>query len=74
MISEGENYPTGEIGDAYVDRIVVEKGGSGYTLEDKIEDFEDVFAQGIDAILTPATPSSAFAIGDEAMASDPIKM
>ena len=41
MISEGENYPTGErIGDAYVDRIVVEKGGSGYTLEDKIEDFE----------------------------------
>ena len=40
MISEGENYPTGEIGDAYVDRIVVENGGSGYTLEDKIEDFE----------------------------------
>ena len=40
MISEGENYPTGEIGDAYVDRIVVEKGGSGYTLEDKIQDFE----------------------------------
>ena len=40
MISEGENYPTGEIGDAFVDRIVVEKGGSGYTLEDKIQDFE----------------------------------
>ena len=40
MISEGENYPTGEIGDAYVDKIVVENGGSGYTLEDKIEDFE----------------------------------
>lgn len=38
------------------------------------KDFEDVFAQGVDAILTPATPSSAFAIGDEAMASDPIKM
>jgi len=46
MISEGENYPTGEIGDAYVDRIVVEKGGSGYTLDDKIEDFEIC---GIDA-------------------------
>ncbi len=37
-------------------------------------DFENVFNQGIDAILTPATPSSAFAIGDEEMASDPIKM
>ena len=40
MISEGENYPTGEIGDAFVDRIVVENGGSGYTMEDEIEDFE----------------------------------
>ena len=40
MISEGENYPTGEVSDAFVDRIVVEKGGSGYTLEDKIVDFE----------------------------------
>ena len=40
MISEGENYPTGEISDVYVDRIVVENGGSGYTMEDEIEDFE----------------------------------
>ena len=38
------------------------------------KDFEDVFAQGVDAILTPSSPSSAFAIGDEEMASDPIKM
>jgi len=38
------------------------------------KDFEDVFAQGIDAILTPATPSSAFKIGDEEMAADPVKM
>ena len=38
------------------------------------KDFEDVFAQGVDAILTPATPSSAFAIGDEEMANDPVKM
>jgi len=37
-------------------------------------DFEDVFSQGIDAILTPATPSSAFKIGDEEMAADPVKM
>ncbi len=38
------------------------------------KDFETVFNQGIDVILTPATPSSAFAIGDEEMAADPVKM
>lgn len=37
-------------------------------------DFEQVFAAGVDAILTPATPSSAFAIGDEALAADPVAM
>ena len=40
MISEGENYPTGEQTDVFVDKIVVENGGSGYKLEDEIEDFE----------------------------------
>ncbi len=38
------------------------------------QDFEKVFAQGVDAILTPATPSAAFAIGDKEMAADPVKM
>lgn len=37
-------------------------------------DFETVYANGVDAILTPATPSAAFAIGDEKMATDPVKM
>ncbi|WP_306259318.1 Asp-tRNA(Asn)/Glu-tRNA(Gln) amidotransferase subunit GatA [Pararhizobium sp. IMCC21322] len=37
-------------------------------------DFETVFAGGVDAILTPATPSAAFAIGDETMTADPVKM
>jgi aspartyl-tRNA(Asn)/glutamyl-tRNA(Gln) amidotransferase subunit A len=37
-------------------------------------DFELAFNAGVDAILTPATPSSAFAIGDKEMASDPVKM
>ena len=37
-------------------------------------DFENVFADGIDAILTPATPSAAFGIADEDMNSDPVKM
>ncbi|BCH54056.1 Asp-tRNA(Asn)/Glu-tRNA(Gln) amidotransferase subunit GatA [Agrobacterium vitis] len=37
-------------------------------------DFEQVFADGVDAILTPITPSSAFAIGDKDLAADPVKM
>ncbi len=37
-------------------------------------DFEQAFHAGIDAILTPATPSAAFKIGDEDMAADPVKM
>jgi aspartyl-tRNA(Asn)/glutamyl-tRNA(Gln) amidotransferase subunit A len=37
-------------------------------------DFEKVFADGIDVILTPATPSAAFGIADEDMANDPVKM
>ncbi|MBV2186808.1 MAG: Asp-tRNA(Asn)/Glu-tRNA(Gln) amidotransferase subunit GatA [Rhizobium sp.] len=36
-------------------------------------DFELAF-NDVDAILTPATPSSAFAIGDEALAADPVAM
>ncbi|MCA1366217.1 Asp-tRNA(Asn)/Glu-tRNA(Gln) amidotransferase subunit GatA [Bradyrhizobium sp. BRP14] len=37
-------------------------------------DFELAFQAGVDAILTPATPSSAFGIADEDLASDPVKM
>ncbi len=37
-------------------------------------DFEDAFNAGVDAILTPATPSAAFGIGDEALAADPVAM
>jgi aspartyl-tRNA(Asn)/glutamyl-tRNA(Gln) amidotransferase subunit A len=36
-------------------------------------DFETVFAQGVDAILTPATPSAAFGIGEKG-AADPVEM
>ena len=35
-------------------------------------DFENVFAAGVDAILTPTTPSAAFAIGEQP--SDPVQM
>lgn len=50
-----------------------------YTRAQKIRtlikrDFEQVFAEGIDCILTPATPSAAFSIGDTEMAADPVKM
>ena len=37
------------------------------------KDFEDCFAQGIDAMLTPATPSAAFGVGEKGEA-DPIEM
>jgi aspartyl-tRNA(Asn)/glutamyl-tRNA(Gln) amidotransferase subunit A len=37
------------------------------------KDFEDCFAQGIDAMLTPATPSAAFGLGEKGGA-DPIEM
>ncbi|MGI9364067.1 MAG: amidase family protein, partial [Rhizobiaceae bacterium] len=37
-------------------------------------DFEQCFADGVDCILTPATPSAAFSIGDKEMAADPVKM
>ena len=38
------------------------------------KDFEDAFAAGVDAILTPATPSAAFGVADQDMAADPVKM
>ncbi|WAJ31052.1 Asp-tRNA(Asn)/Glu-tRNA(Gln) amidotransferase subunit GatA [Antarcticirhabdus aurantiaca] len=37
-------------------------------------DFETVFAEGVDALLTPATPSPAFGIADQEMNADPVKM
>ncbi len=37
------------------------------------KDFEDVYATGVDAILTPATPSAAFGLGEMADV-DPVKM
>ena len=37
-------------------------------------DFEEAFAAGVDAILTPATPSAAFGIADQDMKADPVKM
>ena len=36
------------------------------------KDFEDCFAGGVNAILTPATPSAAFGIGEKG--ADPIEM
>src|SRR5215210_5149261 len=36
-------------------------------------DFEEVYARGVDAILTPATPTAAFGIGEKGSA-DPVEM
>jgi len=38
------------------------------------QDFDNVFAEGVDAVLTPATPTAAFAIGDEKQHKDPVAM
>jgi aspartyl-tRNA(Asn)/glutamyl-tRNA(Gln) amidotransferase subunit A len=37
------------------------------------QDFEECFASGVDAMLTPTTPSAAFAVGEKSNA-DPIEM
>src|SRR5262249_47814111 len=37
------------------------------------KDFEDAFAGGVNAILTPATPSAAFGIGEKG-GTDPVEM
>ena len=36
-------------------------------------DFDTVYAEGVDAILTPATPSAAFALGEKG-STDPVEM
>jgi aspartyl-tRNA(Asn)/glutamyl-tRNA(Gln) amidotransferase subunit A len=36
-------------------------------------DFDEVFASGVDAVLAPATPSAAFALGEKSSA-DPVEM
>jgi aspartyl-tRNA(Asn)/glutamyl-tRNA(Gln) amidotransferase subunit A len=36
-------------------------------------DFEDCFNNGVDAVLTPTTPSAAFAIGEKS-SGDPVEM
>ena len=38
------------------------------------QDFDNCFAAGVDAILTPATPTPAFGIADEKLKSDPVAM
>src|SRR5258706_10142389 len=37
------------------------------------KDFEDCFKSGVDAMLTPATPSSAFGVGEKS-SGDPVEM
>ncbi|MDR1827578.1 MAG: Asp-tRNA(Asn)/Glu-tRNA(Gln) amidotransferase subunit GatA [Methylobacteriaceae bacterium] len=37
-------------------------------------DFEDVYASGVHAVLTPATPTAAFPVGESARQTDPVEM
>lgn len=38
------------------------------------QDFDRAFEQGVDAILTPTTPSAAFGLADEKLKQDPVAM
>lgn len=38
------------------------------------QDFDQAYASGVDVILTPATPSAAFKLGDENLKADPVHM
>ena len=59
-------------GGAFVAKVF--QGGSEKELLTRLKrDFETVFADGIDAILTPATPTAAFGLEAMALAS-PIEM
>ena len=40
ITSQGENYPAGEIEESFVEEVIVQNGGLGYSEEDTIEDFE----------------------------------
>ena len=60
IISEGEYYPTGEQTDVFVDRIEIEDGGSGYKLDDKIEDFEICGVDGNGSITKVCTNDKAY--------------
>lgn len=37
-------------------------------------DFDQAFGQGVDAVLTPTTPSAAFGVADKALKQDPVAM
>ena len=47
IFSQGENYPIGDPEEAYVDKIIVENPGSGYSDDDTIDgDFDLVVEDG----------------------------
>jgi len=40
IISEGVNYPAGDDEEVYVDKVIVEDGGLGYSMDDNMDDFD----------------------------------
>ena len=46
MISEGENYPPGSPQDAFVDKVLIQDPGSGYSDSDTMEGFDMVVKDG----------------------------
>ena len=53
MISEGENYPPGAPEDAFVEKILVQDPGNGYSDEDEMEGFDMVVKDGRIAEVKP---------------------
>ncbi len=60
VYSIGENYPADAPEDSFVDRIVVENGGSGYKLTDKVGDFEICGVDDIGRITKVCTNDRAY--------------
>ena len=53
IISEGENYPPGAPEDAFVEKILVQDPGNGYSDEDEMEGFDMVVKDGRIAEVKP---------------------
>ena len=53
MISEGENYPPGAPEDAFVEKILIQDPGNGYSDDDKMEGFDMVVKDGKIAEVKP---------------------
>ena len=55
IISEGKNYPVDSDDEAYIEKIIVSSGGSGYSIDDTIDGFD---VEIIDGSISKVTPNN----------------